>query len=733
MGIQRNLHLRAHLFVSAILTPIFCASNPAFAENTKAAGGNPLASHFGGARAKAVGAVGSSGRLGAAQMLVEAQEYNKAIEMLKGSSRAVKGYRALLLAKSLAGLGEQERALAALSEVVKPTGLCEAHPSTLLYDQSVELRVSLLEEKAPDRGAKLLLSLPVTGARLHRAAQLFRAADKVKEAVATETRLLVEIPESEEAKQLGAALGAALFARRLRSTVHRMSRIRNLLAAHENDSVARETQALMKDIGPKNKFRCELLYMKGKAERKRRKYSRAAKALSQARKVCLRQGQLDFGIRSALIETRVRAIRSDVQGVRRLVRWMQVQAPGHSYIDDGLFILAFLLERDNQAGHGEIYQEIMTNMPESDHAPKAAWRLALGSIRSKRNRLAQEILSWILSQKHVSSDDRLRAQYWNARLGENTRERSAKKQYEELSLRPSFYAWLTLNHLGQNKPKWARELKKTLKSVRQQRGAARRSLPQSILGSKQFARAKAYDAAQATDFAVDELMHLTCQKLSSQEVLAVAFALDALGEKPEAQRLIRSKKKFLLAEPVNLDTRPIWEVAYSKPFIEEIEKVAELEKVAPLMLTALVREESTFDPDIVSWAGAVGLAQLMPATAMGAFPEVFEGKLEVARLTEPALNLRLGARVLKDQLRAFEGVAPLAVAAYNSGAGTVRRFTRKKKPFELWVEEIPIKETRRYVKRVIESWGIYEYLYSKHGRVVPLPHVIDFHSQKADL
>ena len=154
---------------------------------------------------------------------------------------------------------------------------------------------------------------------------------------------------------------------------------------------------------------------------------------------------------------------------------------------------------------------------------------------------------------------------------------------------------------------------------------------------------------------------------------------------------------------------------------------ANAEKVDPLLLYALSREESTFDPQIVSWAGATGLTQLMPATAVGAYATVYRKRLtDLSVLTDPALNLRLGAHVLGDGLRRF-GVVPLALAAYNGGPGLASRTLPRSKAidFDLWVETISVRETRRYVKRVIGTWGKYRFLYDGESPFIDLPDAIE--------
>ena len=140
----------------------------------------------------------------------------------------------------------------------------------------------------------------------------------------------------------------------------------------------------------------------------------------------------------------------------------------------------------------------------------------------------------------------------------------------------------------------------------------------------------------------------------------------ALASHPRAQELLRARADRMLKGPITADNIPVWRAAYSRPFYEYVEKAAAAEKIEPLFLLALVREESTFDPQIVSWAGAVGLAQLMPGTASGAHLQLGLGRLDLERLTDPELNLRLGAHVLHDGLKTFKNREPLALSPLRS-------------------------------------------------------------------
>lgn len=148
----------------------------------------------------------------------------------------------------------------------------------------------------------------------------------------------------------------------------------------------------------------------------------------------------------------------------------------------------------------------------------------------------------------------------------------------------------------------------------------------------------------------------------------------------------------------------VWRLAYPKAFWPDVTAAAQRVNIDPLLLLALVREESRYDPAVVSPARAVGLAQLLPSTARAM---TSDRSMSMQRLKDPAINLALGARYVRLQLDRFGGDVRLALAAYNAGPGSARRWTRLAGDPEYLVERITIFETREYVKRVVGSYGVY--------------------------
>jgi soluble lytic murein transglycosylase len=135
--------------------------------------------------------------------------------------------------------------------------------------------------------------------------------------------------------------------------------------------------------------------------------------------------------------------------------------------------------------------------------------------------------------------------------------------------------------------------------------------------------------------------------------------------------------------------------------------------VDPLLLVALVRQESVFDPDALSPAGARGLAQLLPGTA--AFTaRGLDVTFDAEWLSVPDLNLHLGAAHLAELLRRFGGRVEAAVAAYNAGMPPVARWLARPggDDADVFIELIPYQETRGYARSVLRNRALYRALYS---------------------
>ena len=134
-------------------------------------------------------------------------------------------------------------------------------------------------------------------------------------------------------------------------------------------------------------------------------------------------------------------------------------------------------------------------------------------------------------------------------------------------------------------------------------------------------------------------------------------------------------------------TRPE-RTARQKQFDHLIEQYAREHGVSPDLVRAVIQAESNYDPRAVSAKGAMGLMQLMPATAR---------ELGVDDAFHPAQNIRGGVTYLARLLAKYDGNVELALAAYNAGAGNVERYGNAVPPF---------RETRDYVAKITARPGV---------------------------
>jgi soluble lytic murein transglycosylase len=158
-------------------------------------------------------------------------------------------------------------------------------------------------------------------------------------------------------------------------------------------------------------------------------------------------------------------------------------------------------------------------------------------------------------------------------------------------------------------------------------------------------------------------------------------------------------------------TPQYWQGLFPFPYEDKILKWSQQRQLNPLLVTALIRQESRFEPEIRSSADAVGLMQLIPDTARSAAKQV---KLPNYALTNPDDNINLGTYYLDYTHRKYQNNSMLAVASYNAGPNAVARWIDKyglSDP-DVFVEQIPYGETRGYVESVFENYWNYMLIYN---------------------
>ena len=158
-------------------------------------------------------------------------------------------------------------------------------------------------------------------------------------------------------------------------------------------------------------------------------------------------------------------------------------------------------------------------------------------------------------------------------------------------------------------------------------------------------------------------------------------------------------------------TPEYWQALYPFPFESTILKWSKHRGLNPLLVTSLIRQESRFEPEIESTAGALGLMQVIPSTAKTAAKNI---GLTSYSMTNPEDNVNIGTYYLDFTHKKYGNNSMLAVASYNAGPNAVAKWVNRYglKDEDEFVEKIPYSETKGYVESVFENYWNYMLVYN---------------------
>jgi soluble lytic murein transglycosylase len=169
------------------------------------------------------------------------------------------------------------------------------------------------------------------------------------------------------------------------------------------------------------------------------------------------------------------------------------------------------------------------------------------------------------------------------------------------------------------------------------------------------------------------------------------------------------------------DREEFYQFRYPRAYQDIVEDISVKYKVDPFLMFSVAREESRFDPHAKSIAGALGIMQIMPQTAKRLDRRLRLGASRTYEILDIEKNLHLGIYLMSKNIREF-GSYSQALAAYNAGEHQVRNWLRQGRyeSADEFIEDIPYRETRKYVKRVLTSYFEYNRLFSQKDNVLEI-------------
>jgi peptidoglycan lytic transglycosylase len=375
-------------------------------------------------------------------------------------------------------------------------------------------------------------------------------------------------------------------------------------------------------------------------------------------------------------------------------------------------LLATILEDKEPARAIEQLRKLEKQTAAPSLASEARWQLAWADLRAGGELEAIPLLDK-LSQGPSDDVEAQRARYWRgvARLESPDEARRTQGANELTQLAQeiplAYYGMLAAERAGSG------QVERTL-------AGPRAPAPEP----PELRRTRLLLDGGFPEIAADEVESYVDQaRLDREQRIQTARLLHRTGDSYRALKLIDEAFGPTLEQGIDPAWREAWELAWPRAFGQWVSTATREFAFDPALVWAIMREESAYRAQVSSPAGALGLMQLMPATGGRVAGELGVTGFVAERLYDPETNIRLGTYYLRSLIERFDGSRALAIASYNAGPEAVGRWLSKDseiKP-DAFVESVTYGETRRYLRRVLRSYRVYQLLYGDAVKPVSQP------------
>jgi len=585
-------------------------------------------------------------------------------------------------------------------------GVLKTHPASTLGCAAVAGGSQALEQAG--RGAEAIALLERTAkecpseapAALLRLASLHERAGQAAMAAQALDRLDRDFPASPEARGASARLTALRPRLPAFTPAERDERDYKKAVALSGAALFREALPLYRSLlarrlGPERA--AEVRVRLGRALLTLRQYREATATLKAVPKGSAAEAE------AAYFLAKIQARR---QPAPPLYEDVVARFPGTPWAEDALLSLAQHFQKDALEDQAlPYYRRLLAGFPDGRYADRATWRVAWWEFRAGHHELAAGMLEQA-AQARPQGSSVAGFLYWAGRsrsaLGAD---QSARAIYGET----------------------VRRFKHTYHGLRAAEALA------LVSGGASSTR----PAAVAPPAALDPSLERVRQLLLIERLAEAAEELKRLPARPQVQATLAwiqrrqgrlrpaitaMKRAFPEWKSQAGDDLPeaVWKVIYPLEYADLLQERAQKESLDPALVAAIIWQESTFDADAVSSAGARGLMQVIPPTGRQ-LARSLGVTYRKRDLHNPAISLGFGTRYLREMLDEFGGRLERALAAYNAGPHRVLAWTAGKPEMsaEEFIESIPFTETRGYVMSILTHLEHYRRLYGLGAAAPP--------------
>ncbi|MGB8481507.1 MAG: transglycosylase SLT domain-containing protein [Acidobacteriaceae bacterium] len=591
-------------------------------------------------------------------------------------------------------------------------GFAERHPDSILIDRATLLLANVkLGEGDPQAALHQLAKLDAT--RLAKSSEYLFAAAKANQLAGNRklaqemyTRLYVGDPTSSESTQVSAQMQQMGVIPPF-TIAERSRHADGLYMAGKYGAAAAEYQALAQDpavIGTAQ--------VNGLLARAAVATLKQTKHVNPSQLVRLSDTDNEAGATRLYLMMESARDAKDVAQVKALIGQLEQRFPTSRWTAEALFSAGNMaLVANDMPSAIQYYGGLAQRFPDSSMASTSHWHAAWLNYRLGDKKTAarwfDEQIQRYPDDTHISA-----AIYWRGVVYQEYEKNPAAAAacFQKLirSFRQYYYADLAkqrLDALGAVDPA-------TLPQLAQLGDPKVPDLTTEIPEDDvHVERAKLLANAGLNQYIVSEIGD--SPDSSTWSAYAEAQLYSSYGENWRAMRVLKQKLQSYFALPMDAIPRPYWDLLFPQPYWPVLQSDAQQQGLDPFLVASLIRQESEFNPTVISYANAWGLMQLLPRVGSELARQQRVRPYRTEFLLIPRVNLKLGTVYFRQLMDEFNGQPEYALAAYNAGDDRVKAWLANGPYGSLpeFVESIPFTQTREYVEAIMRNREMYRRLY----------------------
>lgn len=400
-------------------------------------------------------------------------------------------------------------------------------------------------------------------------------------------------------------------------------------------------------------------------------------------------------------------LNSPKAAIRTLEKLVSMYPNSHS-ADDALYFLGYYYKEQGQSENRmRAYQKLVASYPNSEYFEEALW--LIGSFYYKKG--DYEAAYRRLSQAESIGSDRLL--FWAAKCAEKLKKKEEAIKFYTTTIQRydhSYYSYRAREELkkyGINiKVDSVPDVSEIIEEIS---GDSVETASHEEKYRELLALGLGDEAAEEASFLVEKV------PLSKKDKARIAkyhaYVMKGKYAKP-IQFADKKINEAMLAGALSSADPHLWRFSYPRGYRQYVEKYSRRYGLDPYLTYAVIREESRFRPRALSRSRAHGLMQIIPSTGRK-LSNLLGMRYSRWKLYNPRVNIQMGTYYLAQLIKHFNGNVALALAGYNGGPVRVKKWLSNYTQLDIdeFIEDIPLRETRNYVKRVLKSYYGYKRTY----------------------